>query len=217
MPSRVAPRVLLLRSHDNDHHARELSKRVPNVEWVDIPMPMELVGTVQNMDEQSQLHARLKGLVQSREPAELIVYSRAFGAFTLDSRKALRETLGTAVVTAPSAVLDDFAQIGARTIAVITPYTAARHDYELCWLRDNDLSVVADVSLGHDIGAAITAITDRELVDRIGKLPEADAVYIACTMISLDVLERVRSLTKRQVVAATESLVRAAIRELAEL
>jgi maleate cis-trans isomerase len=212
-----ASRAILLRSHDNDHHARELAKRVPNVEWVDVSMPVELVGTVQTMNEQSQLHARLKRLIQPREPAELVVYSRAFGAFTSDARKALRDTFGTALVTAPSAVLDDFDRTAVRTLAVITPYTAARHDYELSWLRDNGLSVVADVGLGHDIGAAITAIDYRDLVNQVAKMPQADAVYIACTMISLDVLERVQSLTERRVVAATQSLVRAARLELAKL
>jgi maleate cis-trans isomerase len=206
-----------LRSRDNDHHARELSQRIPDVDWVDVPMPAELVGTAQTGDEQAQLHARLKRLIQSRKPAELIVYSRAFGAFTSDARKALRETLGTAVVSAPSAVLEDFDRMRARTIAVITPYTAVRHDYELSWLRDNNVRVVADVGLGHDIGAAITAIDYTDLLNQIDKMPQADAVYIACTMISLHVLDRVQSLTKRHVIAATQSLVLAASRELEQL
>jgi maleate isomerase len=206
-----------MRSHENDHHVSELSKRFPNVDWIDIPMPANLVGTVQTMDDQAQLHATLKELIQREEPPDLVVYSRAFGAFTSDARRALRDSLGTAVVTAPSAVLDDLARIGARTISVITPYRSHRHDYEVSWLRDNRLDVVADVGLGYDIGSEITAIDCSDLVNQIGKMPQADTLYIACTMISLHLLERVHSLTKRPIIAATESLVRAVTLELTKL
>lgn len=199
------PTIALLRSPANNHHAHELAQRLPPASWADIPMPSDLPDDGETPASAAALDRIVIDLLQPVD-ADLVVYSRAYGAFTADSRRRLERVMGRPVVTAPGAVLAALTHVRAHRLTVLTPYYSDRHAYEMAWLATNGFDIVGDASLGPIIGPDATTTTAKHLLDAYRQLTPGDALYVACTMVPLSALEHLADMTACPVIAATTAL-----------
>lgn len=96
----------------------------------------------------------------------------------------LSETTGAPVISVISSVRRLLGEIGARRIAVITPYVEALNARIESSLRDDGFEVVRIVGLGISDNFAIAEVVPEAIVE-FGKRAlsgvDADAIFISCT------------------------------------
>lgn len=182
----MTPKVLVVRSAENRSLMADLRRVYPGIHWLDGPMPF-LPGRGESATDRPALLATLEHLYQSAGAFDAIVYARAYGAFTPQSRAQLAAHAPAPLRTAPGAVLQALSENQTRRVFVVTPYGQARHDYELAWLREEGLTVVASACLGHDSGDAIGQMSAATVAHGIALaealVPHVQAVYLACTVL----------------------------------
>lgn len=90
---------------------------------------------------------------------------------------------GARVTDMASAVLAALAQVGARRLAVLTPYQPALHAQLLGLLEDEGHDIVAEQALGLSDDAEISAVSRASLVELAcaADHADADALLIACS------------------------------------
>lgn len=108
-------------------------------------------------------------------------------------QRAIAATLPVAVIWAADAIADRLAALGARRIAVVSPYPPALHDTGLAHWRGHGLEIVSDerVEIGSTDTRAIYALTPAQAVVAVrnAKAAKPDAVLLSGTgMPTLDLL-----------------------------
>lgn len=180
------PRVLVVRSEENPWLLGDLRHAYPDVLWLDGPMPF-LPGRGESPAERPRLLATLDGLYARAGSVDAVLYARAYGAFSAASRDELAARAPAPLRTAPGAVQEALRTLGAQRVFALTPYGQARHDDEVAWLGREGFTVLASACLGRDEGAAIGQIRAAVLAHGVALAedlaPQAQAVYVACTVL----------------------------------
>ncbi len=146
-------------------------------------------------EEMRRMYNELSQIKKEVEKGDAIIYARSYGVFYSDGIKKLKEFFFKPVVISTEAIIQKLKDLKAKNLYVITPYNQRRHDYEIKWLYGFGFKVVGSIALGRTGGPAI-ASTPHELVINATKVAHessADAIYIACTILStLPILDKLR-------------------------
>ncbi|MBW9140868.1 MAG: maleate cis-trans isomerase [Candidatus Aramenus sp.] len=142
------------------------------------------------------------------EKGDVIVYARSYGVFYEEGMREIRRIFSKPVVISTEAIIKRLRALGAKDLFLVTPYNQKRHEYEIKWLRDFGFNVIGSIALGRTGGKAI-ASTPHELVVeavRVAQMSSADAIYVACTILStLPILEELKG--RIDVVTAASAIV----------
>ena len=146
-------------------------------------------------DEMDRMYKELSQIKREVEKADVIFYARSYGVFYKNQWEKMKKFFDKPVVIATEAIITRLRELNAKKIYLVTPYNQRRHDYEIKWLKDFGFEVVGSIALGRTGGKAI-ASTPHELTLQAVSVAQqslADAIYVACTILStLPVLEKMK-------------------------
>ncbi len=130
------------------------------------------------------------------EKADAVVYARSYGVFSRKGWDELSRFFSIPTVISTKAIIDSLKRRGSKNVFLVTPYNQFRHDYEVKWLREFGFKVTGSIALGRTGGPAI-ASTPHELVINAVKIghanPDADSIYVACTILStIPILDKLK-------------------------
>lgn len=118
---------------------------------------------------------------------KVVLYACSSGSFVrgVDGERELRQAMldggAPQAVTSAGAMVDALRAVGARRIAVATPYTAKLTERIVSFLEELEFEVLSTHYLGISRSiAAVNRATIRELV-RETYAPGAEAVFVSCT------------------------------------
>jgi maleate isomerase len=132
---------------------------------------------------------------------DVVAYACTSGSFVrgLAGERALREAMlgaGAArAVTTSGGLVDALHVLGARRVAVGTPYVAALGALLAEFLTEAGFDVVSLANLDLDDGIADLGATDVERLATAAFSPDADALFLACT--NLPTVGRLADLERR--------------------
>lgn len=158
--------------------------------------------------ERRRIIEELLKVKDQAERGDVIIYARSYGVFYEDGMREIKKVFSKPVVISTEAIIKRLRYLGAKEIYLVTPYNQRRHDYEVKWLREFGFNVVGSISLGRT-GGKVIASTPHELVIQAVKVAQessADAIYVACTILStLPILENLKG--RIPVVTAASAIV----------
>lgn len=128
---------------------------------------------------------------------------------------AMTESTGAPAVTTSGALLDALAEIGARRIAVVTPYTKSVTDSLEDFLGEAGVAVTGRAYLG--LTREIWRVPYRDVVAmaREAVAGEADALFISCTNLpTYDVIPQLEAELRLPVLSANQVTMWAALRAI---
>lgn len=153
------------------------------------------------------MYKELGKIEKQVEMGDVIFYTRSYGVFYRPGMERLKKFFSKPTLIATETIITRLRELNAKKLYVITPYNQRRHEDEIRWLRDWGFDIVGSISLGRTGGEAI-ASTPHDLVinaTKIGHQSSADAIYIACTILStLPILKELEG--RLPVVTASSSL-----------
>lgn len=160
----------------------DVSLYLTRLPFVPVPVTVEMAAALSNQRNVR----RATRAVLAPEP-HVVAYACASGSFVHGRRgerlleRAMLAAGAPSATTASGALLEALRTLGARRIAVVTPYIDSVTERLLGYLAEGGVEVVASIGLGllshiWKIGYVdvVNAVT---MVDR----PEADAVFVSCT------------------------------------
>lgn len=117
----------------------------------------------------------------------------------------IRERTGTPATTTSAALVEALQAVGARRVAIASPYPVWLNERLSGLLKRNGLEVLAARGLGDDRPAKHPPQKAAELA-REANVPEADAVFISCTNFrSLEIIEPLETELKKPVISSNTS------------
>jgi len=125
-------------------------------------------------------------------------------------RAAMQVRAGVPALTTGAALVDALRALGARRVALLTPYVRAVHEREIAFLAAHDLDVVADAALGLDTNTEMAAVPPAELAAfvRAHADPRAEAYVLSCTALrSAGVIDELERVLGRPVVTSNQAAV----------
>ncbi len=153
---------------------------------------------------------------------DLLVYACTSGSF-VDGEEGLQTQLamlsavaGCPVVATSRAIIDAFRQIGARRIALATPYRHEVNLAEKAFFESHGLTVSAMVGMGLS-GSAIREVPPQRILElaREADTPDSDALFISCTDFrALEVLDDLERELSKPVLSSNQVTLWAIMREL---
>lgn len=160
----------------------EVTLYLTRTAFVPVPMTVEMASMI---SDEAAVHSATRDLL-SPEP-EVVAYACASGSFVdgasgeRDLIDVMRDAGAPAAVTTSGALVEALQLLGARRLAIATPYVENVTQRLVDFLGEYDLEVVTSVGLG--LTGRIWEVTYRQVVDvvRSADRPEAEAVYISCT------------------------------------
>jgi len=158
-------------------------------------------------DEQERMYKELEKIKKQIEQENVIFYARSYGVFYRSGMERLKKFFSKPTLIATETIITRLRELDAKKLYVITPYNQRRHEYEIKWLRDWGFEVVGSIALGRTGGEAIASIPLQLVIEatRIAHTASADAIYIACTILStLPILKELEG--RLPVVTASSSL-----------
>jgi maleate isomerase len=126
-------------------------------------------------------------LIASITP-DVVAYACTSGSFLEGSAGLARQiaeigaVVGCPVVATSAALVDGLAAVGAKRVALATPYLDAVNRIERRFLEENGYDVVAVEGLGLS-GKAIREVQPDAVIDLVRRTDraEADAIFVSCT------------------------------------
>jgi len=138
-------------------------------------------------------------LIRPGERLDVVAFGCTSGAMVIGEEAVfarIRESRPGVACTSPiTAALTAFQALGARRVALLTPYVKSVSDWMADYIAERGFQVVSSASYEHGNDnevARIDAASIRESVLALGRSPEVDAVFVSCT--SLRVAEQVAAL-----------------------
>jgi maleate cis-trans isomerase len=131
--------------------------------------------------------------------------------------RELAEVTGKPVVTTARAMVTALQEIGARDIALITPYTDLVNDQLKAFLLDGGIRVRRFDSFYAETVDKLGAIRSDEVAELARKTmsDDCDAMFIACAQLpTLDILDTLRAEFGRPVLSSIQCTTQAALRLL---
>ena len=105
-----------------------------------------------------------------------------------EGERRLRDQISTSAnapaVTTSGAVVDELRSIGARRIALYTPYPKELNLHETRFLAEHGIETVSDHGLGISTAVEIADVTSQMVLDLIARNAPpitADAIFLSCT------------------------------------
>lgn len=154
-------------------------------------------------------YAALSSINAGIKKGSKIMYARSYSAFSKKGWSNIREALkGNEVSISTESIISSLNSIKAHRIFLISPYNQKRHDYEIKWLAGFHFDIIGSIALGRTGGKAITKVSKEDIIDsiKVGKQSDADAIYIACTL--LPVLEPKELVSPVPVITPINSMAR---------
>jgi maleate isomerase len=185
---------------------------------VDLESSEELAGV-------SDLERNAESAIQQLLPARVDVigfacttasfYAGVEGERRLRTR--LEEVGGVPVVTAIGAVVAAFASLGARRVAMATPYSTRVNALAEAFLKGSGIDVVSSAGLGiHD--TADIGFVDEETVFGVAMeaaRADADALFLSCTNLpTISLIPALEAETSLPVVSSNQALMWAMLRQI---
>ena len=131
--------------------------------------------------------------------------------------KQLAEITGKPVITTARAMVVALQEIGAKDIALVTPYMDAVNDQLKAFLLDGGIRVRSFNSFYAETVDKLGRITSSEVAQlaRETMTDQCDAMFIACAQLpTIDILEPLRAEFNRPVLSSIQSTTQAALRLL---
>lgn len=102
-----------------------------------------------------------------------------------DIRRKMAAITGRPVVTTAGAMVAVLREIGARRVAVVTPYRDLVNERLRQYLEQSGIAVARLASFGAETTDALAAITPQQIaaLARDTMTPDADAMFIACSQL----------------------------------
>jgi maleate isomerase len=191
-----------------------VSLYVTRTPYLDLPVSVELAEAVSDADGLAVAARSLRAAGQSA-----ILYACTSGSFVggLAGERAVRECIQGAAevpaVTTSGALLDALVAVGARTVAIGTPYDIEVTDRLGAFLAEAGHQVAGCSFLGlHADIARVDADTVRRLT-RAADSPDADVVFLSCTNLrTFDLIAELERELGKPVLTANQVSVWAALR-----
>ncbi|ABP95416.1 MULTISPECIES: maleate cis-trans isomerase [Metallosphaera] len=181
-------RISLIISEENKALERDISRLID----VNAFYMRYYPGHGETPKERRRMFQELSKMKAEIEKADLIIYARSYGVFSSEGWKLLHSFFSKPVIISTEEIAK---RVREKRVFLVSPYNQYRHDYEVKWLREFS-KVVGSVALGRTGGDAISS-TPPHLVESSVKIghenPEAEIVYVACTILStLPYLDRLK-------------------------
>jgi len=131
----------------------------------------------------------------------------------------LGESAGVPAVTTARAVVDALTQLGARRVAIATPYVEWVCDAERRFVEAEGFSVTHIVGMGRSGGSDISGIDAEEVRDLVAAVdsPDADTILISCTDLpTVDLIDELEDRHGKPVVTSNQATMWAC-RQLADI
>lgn len=156
--------------------------------------------------------------------ADVIAYACSVGSLFAGAAAearllaALAAASGKPAVSIADASMRGLSRLGARRIAVLTPYPAETNALVSAYARERGVEVVAE--LGLPVGIALIGDLSAEEIaklatDAMAGVPQADALWIPCSAVrTLAAIDTIEAATGRAVVSGSQALLWAALRAI---
>ncbi len=130
-----------------------------------------------------------------------------------DLRGAIEHSSGAPAVTTSGAVVAALNTLGARSLAMYTPYPAELNALEVDFLAQHGIAVEQDRGMDIREAVYIADVQPDELVEFVRTSPppqSAEAIFLSCTNLpTLDVIEPLEALFGRPVISSNTATLRA--------
>ena len=158
-----------------------------------------------NGEARNRMYQDLQEIKNNINRDDLVIYARSYGVFYKKCINEFKGFFDNRVLISTDTVLR---RLKAKNLFVITPYNQKRHSLEIKWLNNNGFRTVGSIAMdktGRDEIARIYHDTVL-MANEIANDSNADAVYIACTILStLPIMNELKN--KIPVVMASGSLI----------
>lgn len=158
--------------------------------------------------ERRKAFDELSGMKGEIEDADAIIYARSYGVFSKRGWEEFRKFFSIPLVISTEAIIKTLKRHDTRNVFLVTPYNQFRHDFEVKWLRDLKFKVVGSVALGRTGGPAIASTPHDLVIDAVSighRNPEADSIYVACTILStIPILDKLKG--EKPVITAASAI-----------
>lgn len=187
-------------------------------------VPTEAEGTIEALEDMGRSARQCAELLAPARP-QVAVFGCTSASFvngvqwTAELERGVAEVTGCPVVSTASAMTAALEHVGARRVAVLTPYVEATNGRLRAYLTAAGIQVADLRGLGILDMYSHAAISSQELEKAALDLDtaEADAVFIACTQLkAVDILDRLESQLNMPVISAVQSSLWAALRVLGD-
>ncbi|GAB3975941.1 aspartate/glutamate racemase family protein [Actinoallomurus acanthiterrae] len=152
---------------------------------------------------------------------EVVAYACTSGSFVGGTAgeqamsAAMSEAAGLPAVTTSGALLEALAEIGARSVAIVTPYTKSVTDSLEDFLGEAGVAVTGRAYLGLTREIWKVPYRDVEEMARQAMVGAADALFISCTNLpTYDVIPHLEAELQRPVLSANQVTMWAALRRM---
>ncbi len=185
-------------------------------------VPTEAEGTIEALEEMGRSARECAKLLAPARP-QVVVFGCTSASFvngaewTANLERQVAEVAGCPVISTAKAMTAALKHVGARRVAVLTPYVDATNQRLRTYLESAGLEVADLHGLSILDMYSHADISSEELEKAALGLDtsEADAVFIACTQLkSVDILARVEAKLGIPVISAVQSSLWAALNEL---
>lgn len=157
---------------------------------------------------------RAAGLFPSMLEFDAIAYACTSGATVIGTDRVAALILGAAKVRAVTdpltATMAALSHVGARRIALVSPYVAEVSDSMRAVLARHSVETVTFASFEEQVEARVARIAPASIRDaamRIGQGPEADAVFLSCTNLqTLDIIDDLEAALGKPVISSNQAL-----------
>ncbi len=161
-----------------------------------------------NGEARNRMYQDLQEIKNNINRDDLVIYARSYGVFYKKCINEFKNFFDNRILISTDTILTRLRELNAKNLFVITPYNQKRHDLEIKWLNNNGFKTTGSISMGKTGGDEIAKIGhDFTLkANEIANNSSADAIYIACTILStLPILDKLKN--KIPVVTASGSLI----------
>lgn len=154
----------------------------------------------------------------------VIAYGCTAGSMTVPAAELpeyMQNVSGCAAVTTAQALVEALRSLGAKRVAVATPYDEKLNRHEADFLHGHGFDVVAIRGMGYGAGGPaeyrnIARVPASEVFAfaRDVDIPAADALLVSCTdLATLDVIERLEAETGKPVISSNQATFWLALRK----
>ena len=169
--------------------------------------------TPQRLRAMSPDLARSAALLVPGVPLAAVAFGCTSASVTIGNAavaRAIRSSLpGVRVITPSFAALAGFAALGARRVALLTPYLRETTEPMAEYLGAQGLDIVRSACFALEDDRDMARIDDASMIDAACALdgPEVEALLLSCTaMRGVDVIERIEARLGKPVVTSNQAL-----------
>jgi maleate isomerase len=157
--------------------------------------------------------AEAAALLLPDAPLDVACYACTSGSVVIGEDKVFAELRRGAPTAKPTSLITSVMRaleaLGARRIAIATPYVAAINEIERRYMQERGFDIVAIEGLGIENDADMVRVTPDYILEfaRSVDRPGADAIFISCGALrSVDIIDRLEVETGKPVVVSNQAM-----------